>query len=179
MDIEYLLGIATSPLLVVPILVAAAVSDWRTYRIPNVLSIGGAALGFALSWLPGGVTPALSATGAAIVLALLLPLWLLRVTGAGDVKLMAMTGTFLGWPGVMFALLFTMIAGGIAALAFAAWRRRVPHLFANTGQVVQASALAALLGVRPRLEVDSLGRLPYAACICIGTCAWLLLHFTR
>ena len=179
MGIDTLFASAAGPLAAVPLLVAAAVSDWRSLRIPNALTLGGAALGLAVSFLPGGVTPAESAGAAALVLVLLLPLWLLHVTGAGDVKLMAMTGTFLGLPGVLYAVLFTLIAGGIAALAFAAWRRRMPHLFANTGQLVQASAVAMLLGQRPQLEVASVGRLPYAVCVCAGTCAWLALHFLR
>ena len=45
-------------------------------------------------------------------LALLLPLWLLRVMGAGDVKLMAAVGAVVGVPGVLYAVLWSFIFGG-------------------------------------------------------------------
>ena len=89
--------------------VAAALIDWRTSRLPNWLTIGGLGAGLALGALPGGIGLADATLGAASALALLLPLWLLRATGAGDVKLLAAAGAFTGVPGVFHVLLFTML----------------------------------------------------------------------
>ena len=42
--------------------------------------------------------------------------------GAGDVKLMAMTGAFLGGRGMMGAFMYILLAGGLLALVMA-WRQ--------------------------------------------------------
>ena len=81
------------------LLLIAAVSDYRTRRIPNELVLAGAAAGllgntlFSTLPLDGFVT---ALQGLATGLAAFLPLYLLRLMGAGDVKLMAMVGAFLG-----------------------------------------------------------------------------------
>ena len=156
------------------LIVAAAVADWRKSRLPNALTFGGAAIGLLLSLLPQGIGIAASALGAAAALALLFPLWMLRVTGAGDVKLLAMVGTFLGVPDIFFALLFTMAAGGVFAIGFAAMRGGLPRMFANARDLFQVTALAAMNRQRPATgDIASVGKLPYGVCVCVGTSAWL------
>ncbi|MEJ6022092.1 A24 family peptidase [Ramlibacter sp. PS4R-6] len=156
------------------LLVAAAVIDWRTSRLPNWLTFGGAAAGLLASVLPHGIGIGSSVLGAAAALALLLPLWLLRVTGAGDVKLLAMAGAFLGVPDVFFALLLTMAAGGALALGFAAMRGSLGRMVANTRDLLQVTALAAVHRQRPATgAIASVGKLPYGVCVCLGTSAWL------
>ena len=89
------------------LLAAALWHDLRTRRIPNRLVLWGTVGGVVLnSMLPagaglfqqpfGGLGLLQSLAGAAAGLALLLPMYLLRALGAGDVKLMAMCGAFLG-----------------------------------------------------------------------------------
>lgn len=156
------------------LLVMAAVIDWRTYRLPNWLTMGGTLVAYMLSLTAGGIGIVDSVVGWAIGLVLMLPLYGLRMTGAGDVKLMAMVGAFLGLPDVLFALLLTMIAGGIAAVAFAAWRRNVSRMVVNARDLLQLTAMAAAHGQRPSLgSMPSVGKLPYGICVCIGTFAWL------
>lgn len=77
------------------LLIIAAVIDYRTHKIPNWLTMGGAA--FALIYeatipfsLQHGFLWALG--GFALGFLILLPLRVLKVMGAGDVKLMAMAG---------------------------------------------------------------------------------------
>ena len=55
----------------------------------------------------------------------MLPGYLLGATGAGDVKLMAAVGALLGPDGILWAFLYTTIAGGAIALVIAAWRGRL------------------------------------------------------
>lgn len=167
---------ATAPthLVLAAMLVVAAVIDWRTHRIPNWLTVGGALIALAMSVLPKGVGLLDSALGMLTALALLLPLYAARVTGAGDVKLVSMVGAFVGLPDVFLALVFIVSAGGVCALAFAAWHRRLAHLAGNTRDILQLAAIAALNGHRPALaSVTPVGKLPYAVCVCAGTLAWL------
>jgi prepilin peptidase CpaA len=161
------------------LLVAATVVDVRSYRIPNWLTGLGALLGLVWALLPGGV-PFTSALGAGLAgMLLLLPMYALGIMGAGDAKLMGMAGTFLGFPDVLFALLFSLIAGGVAAIAYSAWRRNLSRTLLNARDLVQVTAMSAVLGQRPLLNgFVSTGRLPYGLCICAGTLAWLAwIHF--
>jgi prepilin signal peptidase PulO-like enzyme (type II secretory pathway) len=77
-------------------LAAAVVIDVRTRRIPNWLTGGLAAGGFGLAFGGGSVTPWQALLGLALGLALMLPGHVIGATGAGDVKLMAAVGAFLG-----------------------------------------------------------------------------------
>jgi prepilin peptidase CpaA len=162
----------------VTLLAVAAAIDWRTYRVPNWLTVGGMAFGLlyhaAVHGLGSGLLPALG--GLAAGLALLLPLYALRIMGAGDVKLMAMVGAFLGISQIAQVVLCTFVAGGVAALAFAIWHRAVRRMTANVADIAQSMAFAAIVGVRtsPELSRPSIGRLPYAVSIAAGTIGWLV-----
>jgi prepilin peptidase CpaA len=124
----------------------------------------------------GGFLLALAGLGTG--LALLLPLYALRIMGAGDVKLMAAVGAFLGLPDVLFAIVWSFIAGGVAAIAFALYHRSSRRMAANVAAIVQWMAFAAMAGVRPAPELAgrraSIGKLPYAVSIAAGTTGWLL-----
>jgi prepilin peptidase CpaA len=171
--------------LVLLLLVAATV-DVRTLRIPNWLTVTGAAMGLLFSaaipwellgwrWAIEGVLWALG--GMAVGLALLLPLYALRVMGAGDVKLMAMVGAFVGLQQIVPAVVCVFLAGGVLALAAAAWRRSLRRVASNVYGIVQSMAFAAFAGFRPQIAVDrmdSIGSLPYGLSICAGTVAWLV-----
>jgi prepilin peptidase CpaA len=156
------------------LVLAAAAWDWRSRRIPNALTIGGGLAGIVLAGLGAGAGPSFLAalTGCAVAFALLLPLYALHVTGAGDVKLMAAIGAFLGPFDAAWSVLFTFIAGGLLALAWVAWQRALPHLAAN----LRSAVLASMSGQSPAALFVSVGRLPYALAICVGTLACLVLR---
>ena len=89
--------VATLTLLV--LLAAAAVADARTRRIPNRLTLAGILLGLLLAITGGGpaaFASALAGSGAAF--AAFFVLYALGGMGAGDVKLVAAAGAFLGVP---------------------------------------------------------------------------------
>jgi prepilin peptidase CpaA len=178
--LDALTKLATDPRAasLVTLLVIAGVIDFRTMRIPNWLTYGGTVLGLLFSAvIPAAVQPGiLSALGGlALGLVLLLPLYALRVMGAGDVKLMAMVGAFLGVGATLSAVLFTFIVGGAAALAFAMWHRALGRMAINVRDLVQWMAFAAAAGLRPAAAAPaaSVGKLPYGISICVGTIASL------
>ena len=156
----------------VVMLLIALVIDLRSRRIPNWLTYGGAIAGLAMSSTGAGPHFLMALGGLLAGLAVLLPLHALRVLGAGDVKLMAAVGTFLGPVEVLYAALFTFIAGGIAALVFVAWRRSFGPLAANLRSIVFAGIAGTPL---PRIE--SVGRMPYGIAICAGTLTWVFLPY--
>ena len=157
------------------LLTVAACIDYRTYRIPNWLTLSGAVLGMAFNTL----APALlhqgfwwAASGALIGFAVTLPLYLLRVMGAGDVKLITAVGTFVGASGILPAFLCIFATGGAAALLFAWSRKLMKPMLANVRAIVRHAVLSGVSGLTPALELEasrSVGKLPYGVSIALGT----------
>ena len=118
---------------------AAAVIDLRTGRIPNPLTAAVAAggLGLAAFGLTGH-SMAGALVGAALGFVLMLPGHIFGGTGAGDVKLLAALGTWLGPGGVLMAFLYSAIAGGVFAVVHAKKRKRLGTTLARTARLMAA-----------------------------------------
>jgi len=111
--------------------------DLAERRVPNVLTMSGAVLGLAWAGLTqGGSGLAWSVAGCAVGLALFLPLFLVGGLGAGDVKLLAAFGAWLGPGGVVWAALWASILGGVMALVVAAWRGYLGRALRNVGAII-------------------------------------------
>lgn len=182
-------------LLLAALLLAAVATDLRSRRIPNLLVIDGiviAHVAHAAALLTGTDPIAGPAwwsplAGMAIGLAALLPLYLKGACGAGDVKLMAMVGAFVGAKTVLVATVCTLLAGGLLALLFMLGRGVTAHTLGNlrvmflargarhTSSPISSHASShASSGATPLARTAA--RLPYAVAIAMGTCAALLVH---
>jgi len=176
------------PLILLCTLLALAVwNDLRTRRIPNLLVFPGALAGLALNAaLPAGAGLFIAPHGAigllwalagmALGLLLLLPMYMLRALGAGNVKLMAMLGAFVGPLTIVGIVVLTLLAGGVLALLVALCSGRLLPLLRNTYQILLHSLLSSAAGVSPRLvePASASGRLPYAVAIAAGTAPYLV-----
>ena len=143
-------------LILATLLVTAALIDASSWRIPNVLTIGGTVVALLLALTQAApIGGSVLAVGAGWLLGLLLtlPLYLVRALGGGDVKLIAMVGAFVGPAHVVTAVLSIFITGGVLALL------RVARQRAWAGLFLRLQSAGAL----------SLGRMPYALSICLGT----------
>lgn len=165
-------------------LLGAIVTDLQSRRVPNKLILVGtlaALVIHALSVLAGSTPLAGTAwwsspAGAAVGFALLLPLHLLRAMGAGDVKLMAMVGAFIGPACVASAALYTLLAGGLLALLFMLGRGVAVQTLVNIRFMLTDQALRRRSGQSVRLPPlqTTAARLPYAVAIAVGTGAALV-----
>ena len=166
------------------LLIVAVGTDLRSHRIPNrlVLTGIGIALGTHFVWAvtghqafagPNWWSPL---AGLAAGCALLFPLYLLRAMGAGDVKLMAMVGSFIGFPAILTATLYTLVAGGVLAMLFMLGRGVAAQALANLRYILTSLALRVSTGQGGRIEPlqQTAARLPYALAIAIGTGSELL-----
>lgn len=169
---------ALLPLILLLALLAAAVwHDVRARRIPNALVFPGMLGALALhTLLPagaglfgtpiGGLGIGFASGGLALGLAFLLPMYALRLMGAGDVKLLAMVGAFVGAGQILTIALFTLVAGGVLALAFAAWQRKLRQLIGNACHMALHTSVSALSGsIAVPAPASASGRLPYAVAI--------------
>ena len=114
------------------ILLGIAVTDSRHYLIPDEYTWGGLVLGLALS-LASGVDGFLRAVlGAAFGFALLFGVgkagqWLFKeeAMGGGDIKMMAMVGAFLGWPGVLLTVFLGALFGSVIYVPLSLRKKRL------------------------------------------------------
>lgn len=156
--------------------------DVRARRIPNRLVFAGALIGLALNtFLPAGAGFFTDSSGAlgflnslggvAIGLATLLPLYALGAMGAGDVKLMAMVGAFLGPKAVLGAAILTLLSGGLLALAVALWTGTLARVLHNTYVLLLHAVFRAFAGTGVRIDkpATSTTKLAYAIAIMSGT----------
>jgi prepilin peptidase CpaA len=153
-------------------LAIAVVTDVRTRRIPNWLTGAIAGAGFGLAAGGGGVTPLEAFLGLALGLILMLPGHVIGATGAGDVKLMAAVGTFLGPNLVFHAFLYSALAGGVFALAVACKRGLLADTLAGTSRLVTAPASTREAIVSPTRA----NRFAYGPAIAAGTVIALLVQ---
>ncbi|MEY4268087.1 MAG: hypothetical protein RIS90_2622 [Pseudomonadota bacterium] len=164
------------------LLLLAGVIDYRTHRIPNLLVLCGLAFGLVYNGFNPpvpGATPFWGLAGAGLGLLALLPLYALGIMGAGDVKLMAMVGAFVGPAPLLHVLLYTLMSGGLLALALVLARGRARQVWRNLGGLMQLAVQDSIAGRRPSLRLDagaSAGKLPYALAIGMGAVCQLLLQ---
>lgn len=165
-------------------LYSAAWTDVRARRIPNAVVAGGMVCGFILhllaptgdslfapAWGSPGLVQAL--LGLLAGLALFLPLHLLRAIGAGDVKLLAMAGVWLGPKFVLGAALLTLVAGGLLAIVMMLSSGTGRRVLSNVRMLLTTSMIGVSAGRVVPLDVPVSGgpRLPYALAITIGVLA--------
>jgi prepilin peptidase CpaA len=103
--------------------VVMAVGDWRTRRIPNYLTVGGALAGIIFQTTVMGWTGLVQALlGMFLGLGLLLLPYILGGMGAGDVKALAALGAWLGPLGCFSVFCYMGLAGGLMSLGVLVWR---------------------------------------------------------
>ncbi len=162
------------------LLVMASISDYRIYKIPNWLTLGGVVFGLAYNTVfsfrsHGGFLWALG--GLSLGFVIMLPLYALKAMGAGDVKLMAMVGSFLGVPDIFYAAVATFVVGGIAAFGFALLNRVLGRMLGNVKDIVQTMMFSTIVGIRPDAQIEagkSVGKLPYGVSISMGTIGYVV-----
>lgn len=105
------------------LLIGILLTDAQHYIIPDEFSLGGLGAGIGLSLAPDGLSPVQSLAGAALGFGLMWAVgaagkwWAKRdAMGGGDLKMMAMVGSFLGWRGVLLTLFLGSLVGTLVFL---------------------------------------------------------------
>ena len=164
--------------LVSAILIWAAYIDGKQLRVPNWMTFPMVLAGLAYNtWAGGWGGLEASLAGMAVGLLCLLPLYAVGGMGAGDVKLMAGIGAWLGASITLYAFGVSAVIGALMAV-WMAWRSgRFAHHSANFFMILNEwvmvkdpQKLAAIAAERkPRMLL-----LPYGIPICIGSIAYFL-----
>lgn len=158
---------------VVALIVAfvACVTDVQNRRIPNVLTFGAAAAALLFHLFVDGAGGLQTAVGGWVVGTILfLPFFALGGMGAGDVKLLAALGAWLGPRDAFWVAIYGSLAGGVMALMLALGRGYLRTALRNVGALV---TYWFMVGPRPMpgmtLDQSEAPRLAYAVPILAGT----------
>ena len=156
----------------------AAATDLSARRVPNLLTFGAAAAALLYHTIEGGPSGVgLALAGWLIGAAMFFPVFALGGMGAGDVKLVAALGAWLGALGAVQIALGSAIAGGLLAV-LVSWR--AGYLATAGRNVVRLGTHWGEHGMKPMPGLtlaDGPGpRLAYAVPIFIGTLGALWLR---
>ena len=132
---------------------SAGWTDWRSRRIPNWLTVPGLAVGVALSAALSGWSGLKdSLLGAGLAFALLLPFWLLKSLGAGDLKFAAALGAYTGPGRLIDILIGSVFVAGVMAMALVIYKRRFLETIKNIGHILVSLLTFRLPGSHVTLE---------------------------
>lgn len=157
-------------------LIIAAWIDGKELRVPNWITFPMVLSGLAYSALVGGWQGLGDGLiGMCVGLATLLPLYAVGGMGAGDVKLMAGIGAWLGATVTWHAFLVSAVVGGIMAIVMVLKRKAWDKHYGNAMLI-----LSEMVNVKDPRELSKIAAnrkqhmllLPYGIPICIGSIAY-------
>lgn len=156
------------------VVLIATVTDLRSRRIPNWLVLPFLIAGFAVSgWLNGWHGVAHSAEGMALAFLAFGVIFWVGGMGAGDVKLAAAIGAWIGPHQTFLALILISLAGGVMALGWALAGGFATELFQETGNLILGRKKQQTAGADPASpdapHSATRRKMPYAPAIAIGT----------
>ena len=154
-------------------LLALCASDLRSRRLPNVLTIGGAAVALVARMGNGGWPSAWSGAMGGVLCALLLFVpFFLHAAGGGDVKMLFAVGAVLGRGRAVGVLFWVSLSGLVLALLFLVLgrvdRRRLVH-YARSVFDWRYDRKAGRAALPPKSSEKA--RVPFGVAIAAGT--WL------
>lgn len=169
-------SIAWWPTLIV--VLVATITDLRSRRIPNWLVVPFLVGGIVVStWVHGWHGLGRSLEGLLLGFVIYGILFFLGGMGAGDVKLAAAIGAWIGPVQMFLALIFIALAGGLLAVSWALWGGFLGNSIRSSASLVFGfRKRGSLLDPTATLENPLRRKMPYAPAIAIGT---LLSFYSR
>jgi prepilin peptidase CpaA len=146
------------------ILLAGAVSDLKSGKIPNWLSVGLFLLAGVYGLTTGGVSGlkegGLGALGAILTL---LPLVLFRIVGAGDLKIFVAFGMASTWSVVIYVAVAGLLLGTLLGLFRVILQGKIKPFLKNTLQIISKTK-----------NEGELHSFPFAVALFLGWVSYLL-----
>jgi prepilin peptidase CpaA len=160
------------------VLVAAVTDVWK-FKVYNALTLPLLAAGLVYHGYRSEIVD--SMLGILFGFAALVPLYIVGGMGAGDVKLMAAVGSWLGMPLTFFVFIATSLAAGLYSIFLVIWSGRVGETVVNLQILwLRLASVGRYLGADDKVEhevrrSDRRQRIiPFAAMVAVGLIATLL-----
>ena len=155
------------------VLIVAAYIDGKELRVPNWITFPMVLSGLIFNcWMAGWSGLGLALVGMFVGLLCLLPLYAVGGMGAGDVKLMAGIGAWLGWQITVYSFVATVVVGAVMAVLMVWYKKSFVKHYGNFLTIVNE-----WLTIRDPRELSKIAAerkpsmflLPYGIPIAIGS----------
>jgi prepilin peptidase CpaA len=157
----------------------AMLSDLHTRLIPNRLVASALLVALLEQCLQQGLVAGALAWGGglAVGMLVLMPGYLLRMMGAGDVKLLGAVGAFFCAQDAFLIGLVSCVVGGLYGVVMMVRNGQIRRCWNNIRWVILAAVQPkeSALGLRDSTPV-TIGRIPYAVAVALGTSGMLWLN---
>jgi prepilin peptidase CpaA len=152
-------------------------TDLRRRRIPNWLTVPGLVIGMVANTVLGGWSGLRdSLLGVGLAMALLLPFWLLRSLGAGDLKFAVALGAYTGPGRLIDILLASVFVAGAMALALVIYKRRFLQTMRNIGHILISLVTFRLPGTHVTLDNPDALTIPKGVAMAITVVLYGIVH---
>lgn len=117
----------------VVLMMLALVSDIISYKIKNSITCPFIVIGLMTNLISDGIKGlTLSLAATVLPVLVLIALYMLRMLGAGDIKLFSAIGAIMGVSFILYAMVYSFLSGGVIAMAVMIFRKngrqRLTHL---------------------------------------------------
>jgi prepilin peptidase CpaA len=149
--------------------IIAIATDLSKQRIPNSLCLMAIFCGFAINGYFAQLNGLLLASlGFGLAFALLFPIFVIRVLGAGDIKLMMGIGALMGPELLAYSLLYGIAAGAVTSLLLVIWKTGMTGLLKTVRRYWDCIYCKTYF--KPEAGEAAGQKVPYAPALAIG---WL------
>jgi prepilin peptidase CpaA len=150
------------------ILFAGVIDDLRSRKVHNWLFLGCTALAVIVNFSIGGWSGLNTALlGFVAGFLILLPLVLLKIIGAGDMKLFAAFGAIAGWSAVINVAILSLIWGAIFGIVQVAVKGQL---------MVMVKNMLAIASMKKDRSTIELHKMPFTIAIFMGWLSFLVLQ---
>jgi len=155
-------------------------TDLHSRRIPNWLTVPGLLIGIVANSVLGGWSGLkTSLLGIGLAFALLVPFWLLRSLGGGDLKFGAALGAYTGPGRLIDILIISVFVAGVMALALVIYKRRFLETLWNIGHILVSLVTFRLPGSHVTLDNPNAVTIPKGVALALSVVLYLVLWKLR
>jgi prepilin peptidase CpaA len=157
-------------LALLPPLIVGGIFDYKKGIIPNRLTIPLAVIGIIINIFTGNIGASL--LGFSVSLAVGCIVWMLNGIGAGDVKLVAAIGAWLGLKSLSVVLFASSLVGLLGYVLYLIYKR---NLMGKLTNVFYSLCTIRVLGINSTFITSE--KIPFGTCIAIGYLLTLIFAF--
>lgn len=165
-------------ILITALITLAVINDLYNYKVSNKITLGFAVIGIVYSLLFYDKQNFYSSIlGLIVPFVLLLPLYITKMFGAGDIKLLCVLGIYTGLKSILLSIAYSYVIGALIALIIMISRRNALQRFDHFFAYIKCCFLS--MSILPYCDIEARHdgtKMHFTIPIALGTLLVLLLN---